>query len=190
VKPESFDLLERGFELRSIMIVVGQNQDVAVPPPGELGWQDEEVRANRIQGGVEILFGEAEPFEPMHQIVSEEQDLKERHIGHPVVGGDFPQGIVVEQFANVFLDRGMLSVESPHSPRMASEIGHQNVVGIFAILEECQLPGFDRILGDGGWGDGPPQSGGGASSSGVDNETLPPPTPSPTSRNDNGERFF
>jgi hypothetical protein len=43
VKPESFDLLERGFELRPIMIVVGQNQDVAVPPPGELGWQDEEV---------------------------------------------------------------------------------------------------------------------------------------------------
>jgi len=32
---------------------------------------------------------------------------------------------------------------------MGSEIGHQNMVGIFAVFEERQLPGFDRVLGNG-----------------------------------------
>jgi hypothetical protein len=36
-KPESFDLLECGFELHSIVIVVRESQDVAVLPPGKLG---------------------------------------------------------------------------------------------------------------------------------------------------------
>ena len=45
----------------------------------------------------------------MHEIVSQEQPLKEGHIGDPIVGRDFSQGIVVEQFANVLLDRGVRS---------------------------------------------------------------------------------
>ena len=32
---------------------------------------------------------------------------------------------------------------------MGSEIGHQNMVGIFVVLEERPLPSFDRVLGNG-----------------------------------------
>jgi hypothetical protein len=32
---------------------------------------------------------------------------------------------------------------------MGSKVGHQNVVGIFVVLEERQLAGFDRVLGKG-----------------------------------------
>ena len=32
---------------------------------------------------------------------------------------------------------------------MGSPIGHQNIVGIFAVFEEGQLPGFQRVLGNG-----------------------------------------
>ena len=50
------------------MMVVGQHQDVLAPLVGEFGRQDQEVRTNGIQRGVEILLGQAEPLEPMHQV--------------------------------------------------------------------------------------------------------------------------
>ncbi len=69
-KPEFFDLLQCGSELELflIMMVVGQHQDVLAPLVGEFGRQDQEVRTNGIQRGVEILLGQAEPLEPMHQV--------------------------------------------------------------------------------------------------------------------------
>ena len=90
------------------MIVAWQNQDIAVALPDEFGRQHKEVRANGIQRGVEVFLGQTEPLEPMHQVVGKQQDLKERYIGDPIVGGDFPQRVIVEQFADILLDRGVL----------------------------------------------------------------------------------
>jgi hypothetical protein len=72
--------------------------------------------------------------------------MKERYLGDPVVGRDFAQGIVVEPFANILLDRGVLSLEPAHAPGEGSQIGDQHVVGIWAVLEERPLPGFDGVL--------------------------------------------
>ena len=72
------------------MIVVGQNQDVAVASPGELAWQHEEVRANGVQCGVEVHQGQAEPFEPVHQIVGEEQNALPIELLSCLVSIEFP----------------------------------------------------------------------------------------------------
>ena len=130
------------------MVVVRQKQHVLASSVDEFGWQYQEVGPNRIQSGVEILFGQTEPLEPMHQIVSEEQDLKEGDIGYPVLGGDLAQGIVVEQFADVFLDGGALGVKRPDPPRMGLQVGDQDVVSILAIFEKGQLLGLHRVLGN------------------------------------------
>jgi len=132
-----------------VLIVLRKQEQILTAPFRQFARQDQEICANGIQRGVEILFGQAEPFEPMHQVVSEQQELKEGYIRHPIVGRDFAQGIVVEQFANILLDRGVWSLEPPPSPGMGSEVGHQNVVGKFVVLEKRPLPGFDRVLRNG-----------------------------------------
>jgi len=141
--------LERCLELGLVVIASGQHQEVLTAPLYQLGRQDQKIGAKGVEGRVEIISGQAQPLEPRHEVVSEQQQLKEGHVGDPIVGGDFSQGVVVEQLANVLLDRGVRSLEPPHSPGMRSKVGHQNVVGQLVALEERQWPGFDRVLGKG-----------------------------------------
>jgi len=74
--------------------------------------------------------------------------MKESHIGHPVLGRNLPQRIVVEEFPNILFDGCPLGVKSPHSPRMSLQIGDQDVIGILLIFEEGQLLSFDGVFGD------------------------------------------
>ena len=89
----------------------------------------------------------------LHELTRHRQRIlldagQEGDIGHPVLGRNLAQGVVVEQFADVFLDGGALGIEPPDPPRMGSQIGDQNMVGILAILEEGQLLSFHRVLRD------------------------------------------
>jgi hypothetical protein len=84
----------------------------------------------------------------MDDIVGKEENLKKRYVGHPVLGRNLPQRIIVEEFPNILLDGGSLGVEPPHSPRMSLQIGDQHMISIFPIFEESQLLGFDGVLGD------------------------------------------
>ena len=85
----------------------------------------------------------------MDNIVSQQQHLKESHIGDPVLGGDLAQGIIVEEFSDILLDGSPFGVKLPDPPGMGFQIGDQNMIGIFPIFEEGELPGFDGIFGDG-----------------------------------------
>jgi hypothetical protein len=52
------------------------------------------------------------------KVVSKKRDLKEGYVGHPVVGRNLAQGIIVEEFPNVLFDSGSFGIELPDSPRM------------------------------------------------------------------------
>jgi hypothetical protein len=85
----------------------------------------------------------------MDKVVSKKRDLKEGYVGHPVVGRNLAQGIIVKEFPNVLFDSGSFGVKLPASPRMGLQIGHQNMVSIFAVFEESKLLGLDGILRNG-----------------------------------------
>lgn len=110
-------------------------------PGNRFGWS--------TPGGVEIFFGKTQPFEPMDQVVREQQELGKGHVGHPVFCGDLAQGIIVEEFAAIFLDGGSLAVELPDPPGMSLQIGDQDMVRIGSLLEQCELLSLDRIFGNG-----------------------------------------
>jgi hypothetical protein len=85
----------------------------------------------------------------MDKVVSKKRDLKEGYVGHPVVGRNLAQGIIVEEFPNVLFDSGSFGIELPDSPRMGFKIGDQDMVSIFAVFEESELLGLDGILRNG-----------------------------------------
>lgn len=85
----------------------------------------------------------------MHEVVRQQQHLKEGHIGDPVLRGDLAQRIIVEEFSDILLDGGALGIELPGPPGMGFQIGDQDMVGIFSVFEEGQLLGLDGIVGDG-----------------------------------------
>lgn len=88
-EPEFVDFFEGRFELLPIVIILGKGQHILASLFGQFGGQNQEVGSDSIQRGTEIFLGQAEPFEPMDQIVSQKQHLKKGHVGHPVFRGDF-----------------------------------------------------------------------------------------------------
>ena len=84
----------------------------------------------------------------MNDVVSQKKDLKEGHIGNPILRGDLAEGIIVEEFPDILLDGGSLGVELPDSIGMSLHVGHQDMVGIFSIFEEGQLLGLYRVFGN------------------------------------------
>src|SRR5262245_36676765 len=82
----------------------------------------------------------------MNDIGGKEQDLKESNVGRPRIGRYFAQGIVVEEFADVFLYRGSWIVKQIDPPRADFEVGDKEVVDILFVLEQSQLLGFCRVF--------------------------------------------
>ena len=58
-------------------------------------------------------FREAQPFEPVDEVVREEQELKVRLVGQKMVGRNFGQGGIALQFLDDQLDSRPVVVESP-----------------------------------------------------------------------------
>ena len=84
----------------------------------------------------------------MNDVVSQKKDLKEGHIGNPILRGDLAQGIIVEELSDILLDSSPLGIELPDSIGMSLHVGHQDMVGIFSIFEEGQLLGLYRVFGN------------------------------------------
>jgi hypothetical protein len=85
----------------------------------------------------------------MDKVVCKKRDLKEGYVGHPVVGRNLAQGIIVEEFPNVLFDSGSFGIKLPDSPRMGLQIGDQDMVSISAVFEKSELLGLDGILRNG-----------------------------------------
>ncbi len=117
-------------ELVLLVVTPGEQQDISVVPVGELGQQHQIIGTNLIWGGMKILPGQTQPFDPQNQVEGEQNNLKESYIGRPVVGRDLGQRVIVEQFADVFFDVGPLVVKEPHPPWAGFQVGHENVIGV------------------------------------------------------------
>lgn len=148
-EPQFVDDLESMEELLLERVITWQLHDVLPVSPDKSGWQAEEVRPDRVHRDRMIFTGQADPFEPMHDVGGKEQQLEKGNISSPALRGDFAQRVIIEEFPVVLLRCGANIVEEIDPPRTGGEIGHKNMVGILSILEERQLLGFLRIFRNG-----------------------------------------
>jgi len=135
-------------ELFAIMIILGKKQNILMAAIGQFCRQDQEVRANRIQSSHPVIFGQAQPFEPMDNVGGKQEQLKEGHIGFPGFAGYFAQGVIVKEFAVVLFYRCPGIVKQINSPGRHLEVGHENMINVFGIFEQSQLFGFLGVFRD------------------------------------------
>ncbi len=139
---------QRLLEFFAIMVILGKDQNILAAMFGQLGWQNQKIRANCIQSSCMVILGQTQPFEPMNNIGRKQKQLEERHIGFPRVAGDFAQRIIVQEFPVVFLDGGSGIVKQVNAPRRDCQIGNENMINVSGIFEQSQLFGFLRIFRD------------------------------------------
>jgi len=84
----------------------------------------------------------------VHDVGCEKHQLEEGNICGPGIGWDFSQRVIVDELPDVFLDGRPQAVEAIHAPRAQREIGHQDVIGVLAILEQRKLGRVLGILGN------------------------------------------
>src|SRR5262245_50177546 len=128
------------------MVVVRKFDNILFVLAYQPGRQHQKVGADSVQSSREVLRRQTESFEPMNDIGGKQQDLKESNVGRPRIGRYFAQGIVVEEFADVFLYRGSWIVKQIDPPRADFEVGDKEVVDILFVLEQSQLLGFCRVF--------------------------------------------
>src|ERR1035438_8836791 len=131
----------------AVLIVFGKLQHIPTSVLGQFSRQHQELLANGIDGSRRIILRQAQPFEPMHQIVGQQEQLQERHIGHPTLGGNFVERKIIEQFTDGLLHVGPLLIGLPNHPGLQLQVGHKSRIGVPAYFEQGQLLSFLRIFG-------------------------------------------
>lgn len=86
------------------MVIVWKLDDVLFAFANKPSRQDDEVGAYGFQLSREKLRRQAQPLEPVHDVRREENHLKKRDVRRPIVRRDFRERVVVDKFADVFLD--------------------------------------------------------------------------------------
>ena len=72
---------------------------------------------------MEIFLWQAKPREPMHEVVGKQEHLKERHIGGPLLCGDFVESQMIQKLSDGFLDVGSRVIGSPNIFGLQIEVG-------------------------------------------------------------------
>src|ERR1035441_4006270 len=145
---ECVNFSPRQHERLPVMIISRQLQGVPTPAPNQFGGQHQKVCAQALQRGRQIFRWQAEPLESVHQIESQQQELKKRHIGYPIICGNLSQRIIIQQLPDVFLDIGPLHIKPPQSVRSQSQVRDHRLIRIPAIFQEHQLGGFIGVFGE------------------------------------------
>jgi len=143
-QPQPTDLARGLEELALVVIIVRKLHDVALALAHQSRWEHQEVCTDAVQRCRQIVRRQAQPLEPVHDVGCEKHQLEEGNIRGPSIGWDFAQRVIVDELSDVFLDRCPQAVKAIHAPRAQREIGHQDVIGVLAILEQRKL---GRVLG-------------------------------------------
>src|SRR4030095_844058 len=95
------------------------------------------------RGGLEVR-GQAEPLEPVHEVVGEQEQMEVGLVGEEGTAGETAQGRVPFEFVDEQFHAGAVVVEAPEVERLEREVRDQNLVVVLPKLEEGQLLG--RVL--------------------------------------------
>src|SRR5206468_8975828 len=111
----------------------------AVASSQQLRRHQEDLVAQGREGGRLKLRGQAEPLEPIDQIVSQQQQMKVSLVGQEVMRWNLAQVITAFEFANDPFHAGPAVVETPQVQWLQRKIGDKDLIKMLAQLEESQL---------------------------------------------------
>ena len=117
----------------------GHGEPRAVAGPHELGGHQKDLVAQGREGGRLKLRRQTQPFEPVDQIVSQQQQMKISLVGQEMLGWNLAQVITAFEFANDPFHAGPAVVETPQVQWLQRKIGDKDLIKILAQLEESQL---------------------------------------------------
>src|SRR6266496_3939852 len=144
---QSFDVSRCLPKNLPVLVILRKLQDIATAVVAQLGWQHQELIANSFYRGCEIPLRQTQTFEPMNQIIGQQEQLHEGHIGQPLLSWNFVQGKIIEQFSDRSLDVGARLVGFPNSPRFQFQVGHKCRIGISTDTQQGQLAGLLWVFG-------------------------------------------
>lgn len=122
------------------MRVLGrQLQDISMVRFQEPGWQHEDFASQGVKPSLLPRTGQAEPSEPVDQIVSQQNKFEMGGVGRKAGGGDFSQRKAVFEFAQIQLDQGPLVVEAVDGFGLKGQVGDKAMVVEISETPECEL---------------------------------------------------
>src|SRR6266545_2517805 len=115
------------------------SQPGAVAGTQQLRWHQEDLVAQSAKRSTLKLLGQTEPFEPVDQIVGQQQQMKVSLVGHEVMRRNLAQVITAFEFADDSFQARSAIVEAPQIQWLQRKIGDEHLIKIMAHLEESQL---------------------------------------------------
>src|SRR5260370_6475012 len=127
--------------LRSILSLTarGHSQPGAVASSQQLRRHQEDLVAQSRKRCTLKLCGQTQPFEPVDQIVRQQQEMKVSLVGQEMMRRNLAQVITAFEFANDPFHARPAVVEAPQVQWLQREIGNKHLIKILAQLEESQL---------------------------------------------------
>src|SRR5216684_1324764 len=117
----------------------GHGQPRAIVGSHQLCRHQKDLVAQGRERGRLKLVGQTQPLEPIHQIVSQQQQMKITFVGQEVLRRNFAQVITALEFANDPFHARPAVVEAPQVQWLQRQIGDKHLIKIPARLEESQL---------------------------------------------------
>jgi hypothetical protein len=132
----SFDGLIKEFLMR---VPLRQLELVSSSSVNQARWQGKQISAQSMQGNRVPLLGQTQAFEPVDQIVSQQNQMKMNLIGQEAVGRDTSQGEAFFEFPDIQFASGSWLVEMPYSFRAQCKIGNKCMIKIIFEFPERKL---------------------------------------------------
>src|ERR1700730_1338453 len=117
----------------------GESEPRAVSSANELHRHEQNLLAQGLECRVPKGRRQTETFEPIDQVVGEQEQLKVGFVGEEVACGDTPECVIPFELANDQFDAGAIVVKAPEVERLQSEIADQDLVVVAAQLGQRQV---------------------------------------------------
>src|SRR5438445_10956984 len=99
-RPQSSNASQCAHEVRSPRVTRRKTQSGNPARSHQLGRYHEQALAKTLQGGPPQMRWDTETFEPVQQVVRQQDNLEERLVGLEVLRRNLPQGVGVLQFSD------------------------------------------------------------------------------------------
>jgi len=104
--------------------------------------QGKQISAQSMQSSRVPLLWQTETFEPVDQIVSQQNQMKMNLIGQETVGRNIAQGEAFFEFSDIQFASGPGFVKMPYVFRFEGKIGNKGMVKVILEFPECELTFF------------------------------------------------
>src|SRR5712692_6555080 len=138
-QPQSIDVIE-GVLPGSLSGSAGwQRKAGTVLHATQLGGHQEHLVPQGLKRRGLELWRQAQAFEPVDEVVGEQEEMEVKLVGEEVAGWDAAQGVVSLELPNEQFNACPIVVEAPEVERLQRQVRDEHLVAIAAELEEGQL---------------------------------------------------